>query len=295
MDIKYSDETRCCLLDDKKRREVEKRLVNTVKGFMEKYNIKSLNAIEIYKFDEKKQELGAIKKEFVNKLPSTVLFISDLSLQQISQPHNVKYGIHTVHHELCHVKDFETICNNMNGILVTDSYEHPYSMESLCFIWGYELFGEYLAYRNSYSSYAEQKQQHNFILYHEMFDDIIQDITLICNSKQRRQNTYTNENLLNITKRIVMFICKNLGYYHASNNKVFMKNMAQIADVKFIEYINQLDEQLKKWFQGYPNWISYNSYVEIGCLVLSVFSIYGVDLAVTNNETCFHMEKEVEP
>jgi len=272
---------------DFKRNFNNKQLIlKIVKKLSALHNIFSLQDIVIYKCSSNPKIHGFIKKSIINNLPSTILNISDSTILDLLAPQCYDYAYHIIHHEICHIQDFETICKYMDGNLVSDNYQAEYNLKAFYFVNGYKFFGEYIAYRNCFSSYAERSPDYDKLPHKIKTDSTIQRLLNTYDKDFKYRNIMFSKTMEDINNTIY-FLCKQIGYYHASQNKSFIENLDLTKSELFICYIDKLNQELDNLYSTYPSWISYEKYIEIGKLFYSIFGEFKIGLCEYGGDICF--------
>ena len=133
--------------DFKKRMESKQLISKVISKFISEYNIKSLQEVIVYDFEKCPTEYGSVDRFYIDGTPKTILNLSDIIAGQLRFPQFYSFAYHTIHHEMCHIQDYETICKHMDGNLLSSDYKCKYCLNSLYFICGYQFFGEYISYR----------------------------------------------------------------------------------------------------------------------------------------------------
>ena len=266
--------------------KVRQSILKVVNQLIQKYKLSSLNEVVVYKLKDCKTELGRVYKTLNNKIPKTVLYISDLSVTQIMHGELYSQGYHTFHHEVCHIKDFEAICEYMNGELVSDGYKHPYTINSVFLTTGYGMFGEYIAYKNCYNTYDEKFENCDFDKKCAKYENIAYQLSYIQKQSIKIKDYIFNQTIKDINK-ILYFICKYIGYYHASGNTMFLSDLTSIKNNNLINFVYRVEEKLKSLNDIYPSCISYDNYVDVGRLFLSLFDGYDLHLVEEDGHIFF--------
>lgn len=274
--------------DFKKQTESKQLISKIVNKYIAMYNLETIQEVVVYKLKNGESTLGSITKNFVNnKLISTVN-LSDLVAGQLHFPQFYNFAYHNVHHEMCHVQDYETICKYMDGKLLSDNYPHNYDINSFYFVNGYKFFGEYIAYRNCFDSYSEQYPRYDLLSQEAQIEVNIRRLKETYNKNSEMRLFMFNKTIEDISNTVYS-LCKLLGYFHASNDKHFVKNIDLIKNASILQYIDSLNNDLNKLYMSYPNWISYEKYVEIGQLFFSIFNMFNITISEYEGDLCFEL------
>ena len=272
--------------DFKKQLESKQLISKIVNKYVSQYNLQTLQEVIVYKLKEGETILGSVTKSFVGGKPVSTVNLSDLVAGQLHFPQFYSFAYHKVHHEMCHVQDYETICKHMDGNLLSDDCPHEYGLNSLYFVNGYKFFGEYISYRNCFDSYSEQYPRYDLLSQEAQIEIVIQRLQETYDKESEIRLFIFNKTIEDISKPIYD-LCKSIGYFHASNDDLFLKNIDLVKSKSISKYINNLVEKLDKLYSSYPNWISYEKYIEMGKLFFSIFDKFEIELRLYNEDICF--------
>lgn len=287
--LKTNDKTVVGSKHDFKRQMKSKQLISKiVNKYVSQYNLQTLQEVVVYKLKKGETTLGSVTKKFVNNKPNSNVNLSDLVAGQLHFPQFYSFAYHKVHHEMCHVQDYETICKHMDGNLLSDDYSHEYGLNSLYFVNGYKFFGEYISYRNCFDSYSEQYPRYDLLSQEAQIEIVIQRLQETYDKESEIRLFMFNKTIDDISKPIYD-LCRIIGYFHASNDNLFLKNIDLIKSKAISNYINNLIEKLDELYSSYPKWISYEKFIEIGKLFFSVFDEFEIKLCLYNEDICFDL------
>lgn len=276
--------------DFKKQMKSKQLISKIVNKYISQYDLQTLQEVMVYKLKEGESTLGSVTKRFVNDEPTSIVNLSDLVAGQLHFPQFYRFAYHRVHHEMCHVQDYEIICKHMDGNLLSDDYPHTYGLNSLYFVNGYKFFGEYISYRNCFDSYSEQHPRYDLLTQEAQIEMVIQRLRETYDKESGIRLLMFNKTIEDISKPIYD-LCRIIGYFHASNDESFLKNFDLIKSNAISDYINNLAEELDTLYLSYPNWISYKKYIEIGKLFFSIFDKFEIALSEYNGDICFDERK----
>ena len=276
--------------DFKKQLKSKQLISKVVNIFAKQYNITSLQEVVVYTISKERPVLGSVNRTFNDNKPNTILNISDLVAGQLHFPQFYNFAYHNIDHEMCHIQDYETICKHMDGNLLSD-FQCKSGLQNFYFNSGCKFFGEYIAYRNCFGSYSEQYPEYDLLKQEEVIVSVVQRLFEVHDGSLELKNVVFNKAIEDIFSAIYS-LCKCIGYYHASHDKIFLNNIESIKSEEVVSYISNLIEELDSLYSTYPSWISYGKYIDIGKLFFSVFDKFGITLCENNECICFEPREE---
>jgi hypothetical protein len=276
--------------DFKKRLKSKQLISKVVNTFAKKYDVTSLQEVVVYTTSQERPVLGSVNRAFNDNKPNTILNISDLVAGQLHFPQFYSFAYHNIDHEMCHIQDYETICKYMDGNLLSD-YQCKSGLQNFYFDSGCKFFGEYIAYRNCFGSYSEQYPEYDLLKQEEVIVSVIQRLFEVYDGSLELKNVVFNKAIGDMFNSIYV-LCKRIGYYHASHDKTFLKNIELIKSKEVASYISNLIEKLDNLYSNYPLWISYGKYIDIGKLFFSIFDGCDIELHECNDNICFNLKEK---